>query len=354
MSRGSRIGSEMDVLRDDQAVIVLDDATADRLASRIVHRFHAASQKLKGGTINPDGTPGPNPVIANQWGGKGIIKNNPSNNEIAQGIKQEISLFTWESPDKLPHYVTIDVGRIAGGAGGPGKDNSPGGTSYISTVSALGQGSVGGGSWPSGQDTAGNPLYYRASAQVLIGTPGTMEDPFWIDINRGQRFTALASYVAITAQMNGPPVDELTGNVIVPASAIHAFTTPYVSGSLAVYAKMGMAVAPTLAPVLYTQYIDNAAGSPGPLNGSFFRVIPPRANTLLPMLMSVGLLAQKTQLQFFDNAGELIGQTSIFTGPGLNTAPIAIPTDAFGLVISDNLGTTPNGNNFRLIYQLSV
>jgi hypothetical protein len=336
------VGSEFGILRDDTGMIVVNEAAADMFAEKMAHRFHAAIQKSKGG--RPDGLPGVNPAAANQWGGKGIIKFNPSDAERQNGIQQEISLLVWQSPDGLPHYVTIEVGRLVSGVGGPGSDGTPGGLQYVNPITAVGLGSVGGGTWPAAQE-GGIPLYYRAAAQVVMGTPGAMQDQFWIDINRGQRFTACVSYVAVTAQMRPPPVDELSGVVISPA----AFQTSpgvgpqYVSGSMVVYATLGMAVAPSLAPVEYTQFIDYNSIGEGPLQ-SASRIVPPRANFLLP------LLAQQpdtVSIFFFDNVGDTQAQTSIINNQVSNL--IAIPEDTYGVAVR---GT--QSQNYRLIYQLSV
>src|SRR6185369_15476007 len=120
MNRRSMVGSEFGILRDDTGVLVVNEAAADLFAEKMAHRFHAAIQKSKGGRA--DGLPGVNPLAANQYGGKAIIKYNPSNDETQAGVRQEVSLINWMSPDGLPHYVTIDVGRLAGGYGGPGND----------------------------------------------------------------------------------------------------------------------------------------------------------------------------------------------------------------------------------------
>lgn len=337
---------------DQDGYLILDERSADLLAERTARHFHSVGQKLKGGTLTgPNGQPGPNPAAANQWGGKGIVKYNPTEADINVGTRQQQSLLVWQSPDGLPHYVTVEVGRLASSAGGPGADNTPSGTSFVlNPAVAFAQGSVGGGTWPAGQDVAGNPLYYRATAQIVLGTPGVMEDSFWIDINRGQRFTAVASYVAVTAQMNPPPTDESTGSTLVPPP----YTTPYLSGSLVTYATLGVDVAPSLSPVLYTQYIDTTRAIQN--NDYFFRVIPPRANFLLPILQSSQVAGAKVAFQFLDNAGIVCGSSPIFTvGTGLNITPFAIPEDAFSIAISNTFGAGPGANSsIRLIYQLSV
>jgi hypothetical protein len=340
----TRIGSEFDVLREDQAVITLNEKSADFLATRMAHRFHAIAQKLKGGTLaGPEGRLGPDPKTQNQWGGKGVIKFNPTNNEIVQGIKSEISLFSWQSPDGLPHFVTVDIGRYTAGVGGPGNDGTKGGGATVLSVTNPRPviGAVSGATWPAAADQNGNPLYYRAIAQVLLGTPGTMQDPFYIDINRGQRFSTLASYVDVTAQMNGPPIDEATGNVIIPAN----FTTPFVSGSLAVYATLGMGVAPPLAPVLYTQYIDNQVA----VTNTFIRAVPERANFLFPVLLQG--IGDTLKLVFINNVGSTVGAIvdPAFGTTPVSVPPIPLPEDCYGVSVLVTAGT-----NYRLVYQLSV
>jgi len=183
-----------------------------------------------------------------------------------------------------------------------------------------------------------------------------MQDPFFIDINRGQRFTALASYVAVTAQMSGPPIDEQTGGVVTPPG----YTLPYTSGSLAVYATLGASVAPSLAPVIYTQYVDNARGVVAPGAGNYIRTIPPRANVLLPVISSdaVDLL----QIGLFDNSGTFINVTAIpgtikgpmalaITDVNALLTPITLPADCYGILLASSSTRAPN---YRLIYQLSV
>lgn len=320
--------------RDDTGYIVLTPEAAETLADRLVTRFHQVQQKLKGGTLlDAQGSPGPNPVTANTWGGKAVIKYNPSVADTNAGIRQEATLLVWQSPDGLPHYVTIDIGRLANGVGGPNNDNQ-----FRSDASI---GAAGGGTFPLGADPANLTarFSYRACAQVLIGTPGTMQDYFYVDINRGQRFTALASYVAITAKMDQPP---------------QSTVDTYVSGSMGVYATLGMGVAPSVSPVVFTQYVDR--GSTEPTEATRFnRIIPPRANRLLG-LMTSATTAITAQLHFQDNAGNPVFNTELTIG-GANLpsfVPILdIPQDCYNVIVSVNADQTVN-YNWRLVYQLSV
>lgn len=328
---------EAGAFRDDHGVIVVNEAMADLLAERMVRRFFQLKHNL-------DAQGKRNPRTQNQWGGKGVIKFNPTTNEIALGITQQKSLFVWQSEDQLPHYVTVEVGRVANGVGGPGADTGTILPGHFPVSNGVSQG--GAGTFPAPQDSAGNPLYYRATAQVTIGTPGAMQDPFWIDINRGQRFTALASYVALTAQMSSLPINEQTGNTLVPPTS----TLPYISGSLPVYGTIGAHVAPSLAPVLYTQYIDNDLRSPQ-TTAKYFRLIPPRANFLYPVMSVVDGGGNTIFLTFFDVDGTILGQTQ-FVATSAFAPPIAIPPDAY--IVQVNEGGFGLTRGYRLIYQLSV
>ncbi len=284
-----------------------------------------------GGGAQPSA--GPQGLISppNSTGGKGIIKFNPTSDEILNGIRPQVSLLVWQSPDGQPHYVTIDVGRLAGGVGGPGNDS-------LASGQAIGTG-IGGGTFPLGILPNNNLLYYRACAQITLGAPGTMQDYFYVDINRGQRFTALASYVAITAQMDPPPTNGPLEN-------------PAVSGSMGVYATCGPAIAPTLAPVLFTQYVDDIPG-PAPTPNGFVQIIPPRANTLLALVTNT-VTSEALLLKFLNNAGEPTFRVSL-TSRGI-PQPIVIPQDIYSVAVTfDPVGLDLTGfYDWRLVYQLSV
>ena len=332
---------EFGAMRDDARIIVMNEAMADHLAERMARRFHAAQHKAKGG--KDDGSPGVNPRAANQYGGKAIIKYNPSNDERQTGISQEVSLINWQSPDGLPHYVTIDVGRLAGGYGGPGNDTR---------VSSLGtaDSGIGAGTWPlgvdpnapDGQGGVGVAYFYRATALVQIGLPGAMQDAFYIDINRGQRITALASYVVVTATMGPPPI---------PSTFRAPRYAPF-SGSMAVYATLGPAVAPSIAPVLYTQYVDMGDG----IVPSFIKVVPPRANNLVALTSSVDA-ASALELWFLDNPGNIIDAVKVTAASGtIGGAPSRfIPEDCYSILVKFTGGSDNTSKyNWRLVYQLSV
>ena len=254
----------------------------------------------------------------NTTGGKGVIKYSPSTTDLAAGLRQQNTLLVWESPDGQPHFVTTEVGRIVGsGIGGAGA------------------------SWPLATDpSSGLKLSYRANAEITIGTPGTMQDPFRIDINRGQRFTTLASYIAVTALMASPPFDPTSdGSVLLPG---------FTSGSLAVYATTGVGYAASVAPCVFTQYID--APAPGAIGAlqNIKLVVPPRANFLLMVLSSNA--SDVVQLQFLDNANDVICSTQAFNN-GTLVQPIPISEDCYKINMISTGGTQAN---YRFVYQLSV
>lgn len=238
---------------------------------------------------------------ANQYGGKGIIKFNPTQEETLLGIREEITLIDWQSEDGMPHTVTIDLGRIFGAG-----------------VGTFPQGSI-----PT--DVAVVGLSYRAQAQVILGTPSAMSDPFFVDINRGQRFTASASYVAVTARMLTPSVLGVNR-----------------SGSLGVFGNLGYGPAVSTAPVLITQYFDVlTVGVP------VLSTIPPRANVLVAV--SGDTAGNTTQIDLVDNAGASFTFTVV--GGYVSNAMNVLPADAFSLRIT-NLG--PLEESVNLVYQVSV
>lgn len=268
----------------------------------------------------------------NQFGGKAIIKFNPTADEITNGIRAQNSLFVWESPDKQPHFITVDVGRIVNGYGAP--------ASNASTAPGTGGGGAGTFPTPSAPGSPTTFLSYRATAQVVLGTPGTMQDPFYLDIGRGQRFSALASYVAVTAQAEPTPAGT-------PAGAFSGGVT-YVPGSLGVYATLGVGFAPSLAPVTFTQYIDVTNPGTATTGAAYTLPIPPRANFLLPL--QSGDKGGTSRLIFLDAGGRVITTTQSFA-TGAIANPIALGED-YDAVIVRNEGAV--FANYRLIYQLSV
>ena len=304
---------------------------------------------LRGGGGGARGGGGPGPLALssppNALGGKAIIKYNPSNDEITAGIRQNVTLFTWQSPDGQPHFVTIEVGRVANGIGGPDNEGAPG--QPPATAAAIG--AAGGGTWPAGADAAGNPLYYRPVAQILLGTGGTMQDPFFIDINRGQRFTACVSYVAVTALMRSTPLSENTGLPVAPGLAVGNNKT-YVSGSMAVYATLGIGYAISVAPLLYTQYIDSNSTDSVAGSQTYTRITPPRANLLLSAQAQLNGTTMKIN---FDTPAEPGLQTPPFTNAEMGVFGGGLPISGDGLLTLLNY-TTGLPENFKLIYQISV
>lgn len=289
---------------------------------------------LSGGGAGSAGGAGASSLVSppNSTGGKGVIKFNPTSDDILRGIRAQTTLFTWQSPDGQPHFVTVDLGRMANGYGAPASNGSIG----------PGLGGGGAGTFPTPQTGAPGSatpfLSYRATGQIVLGTPGTMQDPFYLDIGRGQRFSALASYVAVTAEAEPPPAGLFSGVVT------------YDAGALGVYATLGIGFAPSLAPVVFTQYVDTT--TPGTANAglAFTLPIPARANFLLSVQSSNK--ADTMRLIFLDAGGRAVASTNSFTNGTQNSLePIPLAEDYDAVILRNEGGVDAN---YRLIYQLSV
>jgi hypothetical protein len=263
----------------------------------------------------------------NSTGGKGIIKFNPTPEEITRGIRAQTTLFSWQSPDGQPHYVTIDFGRMANGFGAPASNGSI----------QPGLGGGGAGQFPQpNTGTITSFLSYRATAQITLGTPGTMQDVFYLDIGRGQRFSALASYVAFTAEAEPPPAGLFSGVVT------------YVAGALGVYATLGIGFAPSLAPLVFTQYIDVLNPGTGNAGAAFTLPIPPKANYILGLQSSNK--SDTMRLLFEDIGGRVIASTNSFAN-GTLIVPIPLAEDYDAVIVRNEGGVDAN---YRLLYQISV
>lgn len=304
MGRNERIG-----LLDDGRSIILDDEHADVIAQKLARYMNAQQHPFQYPQAPGGSRPrGASDVRANQYGGKVVLKFNPSPAEVNSGIRQSATLVDWTSPDGHAHPCTVEIGRVAAG---------------------------GGGSFPAITDASGNTLFYRPFAQVVYGTPSAMQDPFYIDINRGQRFTVDANYVAVTAQMATIP-------------------SPAVSGSIAVFGNIGSGEAISTAPVLFTQYSDqigpipNNFSSGGGTVNQFSLIIPPKANILFPPLVVNG--GTNVTLTFLDVNGTTVWTiTYAVATPPLT--PFFIPVDAYTVVVSSPGSISLKA---RLVYQLSI
>lgn len=309
----------------------------------------------------------------NQHGGKGIVHWNATTDETNSGITQEKTLLDWSSSDGDAHEVTIELGRIEAGGGGSFPSASipsasvvlgvvPPGTiipavgllatlpvpqtraflpSGFLTHRSLLTGVVTPGityasltptafqnlNSPRGNlniaagDTLFAPLAYRGRVQVLLGQQAVMEDPFYVDIGRGQRFTATASFVGVTLQALAPPVG-------------------YNAGSIALWCGLGHGQARSAAPVVYTQYVDQLAPA-----GVTNVIIPPRANFLLPLRSSD--VNNTVQLDFLDNTGAIIDSLQFGNGAMITPAPLE---DAYSINITNQGMATVN---YRPCFQLS-
>jgi len=250
----------------------------------------------------------------NQYGGKCVIKYNPTVAETIAGIKQSATILDWQSEDGQPHVVTIELGRIASG---------------------------GGASFPRGMldpdPSTGQlrPLSYRGAFQVLVGTPGTMQDVFYLDIGRGQRLTVAASYVAITAEALPPPT------ALTPDGPL-----TFQPGSMTVAAGLGYGAAFSMAPLYYTQYID--LFEPDDVREL---VIPPWANTIASVRCSDPTTQLRIDVQ--DNAGLVIQTIGPYANSVVPFPSVPIPGDAYAIQVKNvlSVGETVEA---RVVYQITT
>lgn len=303
------------------------------------------------------------PKRVNQHGGKCTIKYNPSTTEQLSGMRAQATLVDWQSPDGEPRWVTVDVARTAAGGGGsfPGGAGASTAVNFLPSVigvvpvaSTLGFPSSGYFAIKTGStgvittgiayagitstsfygvdpavvgtlvvgDIIFLPVAYRGLMQVVLGSPSAMEDPFFIDIGRGQRFVASASYVAVTAQALAPP-------------------SGFQAGSIALIGRLGHGEAGSLSPVTYTIPIDSLAAS-----AVSNVVIPPKANFLLPVFSSD--LNNTIQLEFLDNVGNRIKALSFGNGGQLYPIPLG---NAYSINVT-NQGAV--AANYELPFQIAA
>jgi hypothetical protein len=287
--------AEWETLLNDHGFLVLTDEVASRMASHLANAMDAQAHPFRRPRGRAD-------KRANQTGAKGVIKSNPTTADTNAGVKQQITLIDWQSESGYPEPITVEMNRLIGA----------------------------GGSFPAAKDASGVKLAYRANAQVFYGTPGAMQNPFFIDINRGQKFSVTASYLAMTAQMTATP----TGLTQVT----------YAGGSMAVVGNLGTGYTLTLAPVLFTQFFDEISGG----GSSQLTPIPEKANFLLPVRSSE--FGVSLQIFFFDAAGVRVDSLPIFS-VGAMTSPLEIPQDAYSVQV---VNQGPGLASFRLVYQISV
>lgn len=275
--------------------IPIDDLVAIVRGSGMDRPVDVSDKNVPGllGPVSPKEVPG-------NWGRQAIIKYNPSRAEVDAGILAQAPLLALEGANRRPCAITIDIF--------PAAESAPGTATY-----------------PTGTDTNGNKLSYRAqgvlSYGVSYGQTGFRSDKIYFDVGRGQRVTVVANIAYLSALMLAPP-------------------TGYISGSMSVGAAMCINDAITYAPPVVTSFIDSLleGASSDPI------IIPSRCNFLLPILST---RVSVVTLDFQDAAGESLFKPAFTVGQ--QQTPIAV-CDAYQVVVTNVSG----GNaRFRLPFQLS-
>lgn len=222
----------------------------------------------------------------------------------ATGIAEQQTVAFWQGTKVEAQAMTVDVGMV--------NPPPPGQAGEIFLVPSV-----------------------RAYGVVEFGSDGN-KTSVKFDIGRGVRFTVVGNYVAVNV-VAGPP--SKTGTVYDP-------TAPITVG-----ASLGAFAAPSQAPLIMTEYLDNLDQGAG--NESGFILIPMKAVQLLPVQSNLAA-GETATLEFYGYGGGTAPLATAVVAPLAANAsqfPIPIPGDiAFVRVI--NNGAT--SRSFRLPFQLSL
>ena len=152
-----------------------------------------------------------------------VVKYQPSQAEIALGIKESDTVLLWQGDKKEAQSITIDVGLIKGEV-----------------------------------QVAGSVGSNRPYGLIDYGTDG-YKNNVKFDVGCGTRFTVAGNYVSVMLGMDPPRVG----------------LTP---GQMTLGASLGFFAAPSIAPVTCTQYVDQIGA-----NATVGRILrPAKAVAILP------------------------------------------------------------------------
>ena len=226
------------------------------------------------------------------------LKYQPTAAETMNGVKESDTVAFWQGQKKEAQALTVDVGALVPQRIPPGED-------------------------------AGAPHSARPFGTVVYGSDGNKISVNF-DIGWGVRFTVVGNYVSVLASMAPPQ----TGR---PA------------GIMTVGGSIGMFAAPSVAPVLFTEYVDELTNT----DSSDFIPRPMHAVQLLPLLTDA--LLGTTQIDFFGFGGGAIAATQlysiVFPSGTLGMSPIPLAGDVAFITITNNTGVLAN---YRLPFQLSM
>lgn len=226
------------------------------------------------------------------------ITGSPTQDQSAQGIVQEQNVAFWQGIKKEAQAMTIDA--------------SLGFLPTINLANVIDGGAL--------------PINARPYGLVEYGSDGNRQKiPF--DLAEGVRFTVVGNYIALSVGM-APPAAGSTSPVITAGGSIGAFA------------------APSLAPVIYTTYIDHLAAA----GATDFIAIPLRAKAVLPIQSGLNV-GETFTLNFYDTGGNFI--TRVFYQQSYNqpVSPVPITGDVAFVTLDNNSAAA---NAFRIPWQLSL
>lgn len=221
-------------------------------------------------------------------GNQARLKWNPTEKDRQAGIFQQNTIARWQGFKEEAQAVTVDIARLE------------------IPDRALGQ---------------AEPRVY---GEVSYGSDGNFTKVRF-DVGYGTRFTVAGSYVEVLAGLNPPRIDFQEGYAYVGCS-------------------LGFFAAPSLAPVMLTEYIDQLAGGAT----SVFYPRPAKAMMLLPVQST--LAAGTAVLSFYgqNQSGPLYVVN--YTNSAQNV-PIPITNDVAWVRVQN---TALGAADFRLPWQLAL
>jgi hypothetical protein len=228
------------------------------------------------------------PKSVNQWtrlGDQATIKWHPTEQDGRAQIKQSNTIAFWQGTKEESQAVTVDTAIL---------------------------------DLPKDANPDGGPRPY---AVITYGSDGAVAS---VKVDIGQRVTVVGSYVSVLVALNPPQAD-------------------YPKGQVTVGASIGFFAAPSAAPVMCTEYLDNL----GAAEVSVLVPRPSKATFLLPMQSNV--LSGTATIEFLSLDGVLVQYATQWINSAQNV-PIPLTAD-ISFVRLTNTGTAAN---FRLPFQLSM
>lgn len=213
------------------------------------------------------------------------LKWQPTAAERNLGLKESETLLLWQGEKEESQTVTIDTILL----NAPLQNNPDGGP--------------------------------RPYATVSYGSDGAVAN---VNLDIGQRCTVVGSYVSVSVALNPPRTD-------------------YPQGQATIGASMGFFAAPSVAPVIYTYYIDDLG------EGITSALIPrpPKAIYLQPIQSLV--IGGSAEIYFYALDGTVV-QYAVPYINGSQNVPIPITGDIAFLKVKN----TGAGPRFRLPFELSL